>query len=220
MKRLIRSIAIIAIAAGLLTPALAAEITALRREQRIGARVQKLDYPESLRKELVSGLTNRILLRISLQRDADVLEEAAIEISIRFDLWDEVFHVTTTSPAGESTRVEPSLDATLRALDDLQLGGLFTAPSRPGNEPMQVHADVLLNPIDRERMDKIRQWVAANTTGGSGGAQGATRTASASSELFARIFEQYAAGKDVASVWRRTLTSRPFRLDDLTNDAR
>jgi hypothetical protein len=85
---------------------------------------------------------------------------------------------------------------------------------------LQIHADVLLNPIDRERMDKIRQWVAANTTGSSSGPQSATRTTSASSELFARIFEQYAAGKDVASVWRRTLASRPFRLDELTDDAR
>ena len=220
MGRLIRSIALIAVASGFLTPVLAAELTALRRDQRIGARVQKLDYPESLRKELVSGLTNRLLLRVSLRRDTEVLEEAAIEIAIRFDLWDEVFHIATTSPAGESTRVEPSIESALRALEDLQLGGLFSATSRPGNSQLQVHADILLNPIDRERMDKIRQWVAANTTGSSSGGQSATRTASASSELFARIFEQYAAGKDVASVWRRTLASRPFRLDELTDDAR
>ena len=219
MGRLIRSIAVIAVASGFLTPVLAAELTAMRREQRIGARVQKLDFPESLRKELVSGLTNRLLLRVSLRRDTEILEEAAIEVAIRFDLWDEVFHIATTSPAGESTRVEPSIEATLRALDDLQLASLFGA-SRPGDAQMQIHADILLNPIDRERMDKIRQWVAANTTGSSGGAQSATRTASASSELFARIFEQYAAGKDVASVWRRTLASRPFRLEELTDDAR
>ena len=220
MGRLIRSIAVIAVASGFLTPVLAAELTAMRRDQRIGARVQKLDFPESLRKELVSGLTNRLLLRVSLRRDAEVLEEAAIEIAIRFDLWDEVFHIATSSPAGESTRVEPSIETTLRALDDLQLGSLFSASARPADAQMQIHADILLNPIDRERMDKIRQWVAANTTGSSGGGQSATRTASASSELFARIFEQYADGKDVASVWRRTLASRPFRLDELTGDAR
>ena len=220
MGRLIRSIAIIAIASGALTSALAAELTPLRHEQRIGARVQKLDFPASLRKELVSGLTNRLLLRVSLRRDAEVLEEVAIEIAIRFDLWEEVFHIATMSPAGESQRVEPSIEATLRALDDLQLLDLFGGSLRPGKEPMQIHADILLNAIDRERMDKIRQWVAASTTGGAGGPQSATRTTSASSELFARIFEQYADGKDVASVWRRTLASRSFRFDELTDDAR
>jgi hypothetical protein len=218
--RLIASIAIIAIASLLLTPALAAELTAMRRGQHIGARVQKLDFPESLRKELVSGLTNRLLLRVSLRRDGQLLEETAIEITIRFDLWDESFHVATSSPGGEVRRVETSLDATLRALDDLLLADLFDVSSRPSNEQMHVHADVLLNPIDRERMDKIRRWVAENTTNAASSSQSTTRSSSASSELFARIFEQYAAGKDVASIWRRSLASRPFRLDELRNDAR
>jgi hypothetical protein len=215
-----RSIAVLAITIGILTPAPAAELTAVLRQQHIGVRVQKLDFPASLPKELTSGLTNRLLLRISLRRDAQVLEETAIEIAIRFDLWDEVFHVATTSAAGESRRVEPSLEATLRALEDLQLAGLFVVPARRGNEQVHVHADVLLNPIDRERMDKIRQWVAENTTSGSSSSQSTTRTTSASSELFGRIFEQYAAGNDVASVWRRSLVSRPFTLTELTDDAR
>jgi hypothetical protein len=214
-----RSIAVIAIASGMLTPALAAELTALRRDHRIGARLQNLDFPEALRKELVSGLTNRLLLRISLRNDGEVLEEAVVEIAVRFDLWEEVFHVATRSSAGESTRLEPTLDTTLRALDDLQLRDLFDVAAQ-SKERMHVHADILLNPIDRERMDKIRQWVAANTTSATGSSQGTTSTTSASSQLFARIFEQYAAGQDVASIWQRSLDSRAFRLDELSNDAR
>lgn len=215
-----RSIAVIAIASGMLTPALAAELTALRRDQRIGVRLQKLDFPESLRKELVSGLTNRLLLRISLRDDGKLLEEAVVEIAVRFDLWDEVFHVATRSADGEATRVERTLDATLQELGDLRLRDLFDVAPRAKDERLHVHADVLLNPIDRERMDKIRQWVAANTTTAGSTSQSTTSTTSASSELFARIFEQYAAGKDVAAVWQRSLDSRAFRLDELPNDAR
>ena len=132
MKRPLQRLALLLIALLALGPALAAELTALRREQRVGARLQDLDYPASLRKDLVSGLTNRLLIRIRLQREDRLLEEAAIQVAIRYDLWDEVFHVTTTTPFRETSRTEASLEATLRSLADLYLADVFALPQAIG----------------------------------------------------------------------------------------
>jgi hypothetical protein len=218
MGRLMQCLAFMAAAFVAMSPALAAELTALRREQRIGARLQDLDYPSSLRKDLVSGLTNRLLIRIRLQHADRRLDQAAIEVATRYDLWDEVFHVTMRTPIGETSRTEPSVEAMLRFLADLRFADVFARPQNDG--PLVMHADVLLNPIDRERMDMIRQWVAQNTTAAPSDANAPTRTSSAASELFARIFEQYAAGENVAAAWTRTISSRPFRLSDPLDDAR
>jgi hypothetical protein len=35
--------------------------------------------------------------------------------------------------------------------------------------------------------------------------------------IFNKIFEQYAAGADVASAWHLTLTSQPFTLKELAH---
>jgi hypothetical protein len=213
MKRL----ALIAATFIALSPVYAAELTALRREQRIGARIQGLDFPVSLHKELLSGLTNRLLIKVTLRRGSLILDEAAVEVAVRYDLWDEVFHVSISSPAGELARTEASIDSALRMLADLRFADIFRMPASVG-EPLVMHADLLLNPIDRERMDKIRQWVARNTTAVPGDPSSATRTSSAASELFARIFEQYAAGKEVASSWTRSIASRPFNPSELANE--
>lgn len=218
MGRLMKRLALIAATFIALSPVYAAELTASRREQRIGARIQGLDFPESLRKELVSGLTNRLLIKVTLRRDARVLEEAAVEVAVRYDLWDEIFHIAISMPTGELARTETSLDSTLRALTNLRLAELFRIPAASAGEPLVIQADLLLNPIDRERMDKIRQWVARNTTVTPGDPSSATRTSSAASELFARIFEQYAAGKDVAASWTRSISSRPFNPSELADE--
>jgi hypothetical protein len=40
---------------------------------------------------------------------------------------------------------------------------------------------------------------------------------STSARLFNRIFEQYAAGAPVAATWKQTVTSKPFKLEELQN---
>lgn len=100
--------------------------------------------------------------------------------------------------------------------------GLFPTSSVPANGDLVMRAVVLLNPIDRERMDAIRQWVAQNSSRSSldpAGAMGAGDL-SVSNVIFNRIFEEYARGSDVASAWQQTLTTAPFRLDRLPQESR
>jgi hypothetical protein len=217
--RLMKRLFLIAMALLALGPVYAAELTALRRDQRLGARIQGLNFPASLRKELVSGLTNRLLIKISLRKDSRVLADAAVEIAVKYDLWDEIFHINVTTPHRALMRTETSLDSALRSLTDLRLSDILDVPASGGGEPFVLEADLLLNPIDRERMDKIRQWVARNSTAAPGDSSSTTRTSTASSELFARIFEQYAAGKDMAATWTLSLSSQPFRWDEISGDA-
>ena len=76
---------------------------------------------------------------------------------------------------------------------------------------LTLRVEVLLNPIDREKMQMIRKWVAQNSTPEVAGRQGI----SVSNAIFNRIFEQYADGSDVAAVWRTAVQSARFRVDSL-----
>src|SRR5262245_3006800 len=76
-----------------------------------------------------------------------------------------------------------------------------------------LKAEVLLNPIDRERMEAIRKWVEENTaptTRGLNGTSPAGNTSPSANAIFNRIFEQYAIGGDFAAVWKESLTSQSF----------
>lgn len=177
-------------------------------DESLGVRIDGLVLPESLPGELKSGLTNRLYLRITLLDGVTPLRGHAAEIAIRYDLWDETFAVTSTvDHAAAETRSLRSPAEVERMLSALTLPKLFAAAELPPGRELTLRVELLLNPIRREKLNMIRQWVAENSAPDSGSDHGP----GASSAIFNRIFEQYADGSDIAALWHATLVSRPFR---------
>jgi hypothetical protein len=203
--------------------ALAADVSPLLQEQWLGATVAKAPFPASLRKDLTSGLTNRVLVQIALSADGTTLRKQSAEITIRYDLWDETFAATTVV-GGTVTEANtyPSLDAVLAFLGQLRLPRLFNSTELNQNARYVIRAELLLNPIDRERMAQISKWVRENSDGTPLGPEGvgARATSSMSTEIFNRLFEQYAAGSDTAAAWHDSAASAAFTLAELPDGKR
>jgi len=183
----------------------------------LGARVDALDYPPNLSTELESGLTTRLYVRVSIIDGAKVLQQRTMEISIRYDLWDQAFIATRTVDNAPTESKEFTSRGEVDAyLASLYLPRLFTVNTLPGNRDLVLRAELLLNPISREKLRMIRKWVAQNSTPNIGTDQGV----STSNTIFNRIFEQYADGADIAAEWRVDLRSSAFRPAALTNERR
>ena len=194
------------------TTAQAAELTHFIADGKIGARVQALAFPASLRKDLRSGLTNRLLMRASLLQGEQSRGMATVEIALKYDLWDERFQVELSiNGAAANAPGLRTVEEAVSWLSDLRLPGLFDVPAGGGTFTLQ--AETLLNPIEHERLERIREWVKENSSYVplGGGARGTTPE-SGSNAIFNRIFEQYAAGDDVAAQWRREVVSAPFNV--------
>jgi len=205
------------------TSSLAAELAPVRDGNHLGARLQGPTLPESFPRDLTSGLTSRLLIRLTLHQAARELRARSVEIAIRYDLWDETFTMTRTMD-GASVETTTFLEAqqVISKLQQITFSELFPTGSLPTDAELVMRAVVLLNPIDRERMETIRKWVARNNKRQSLDPAGALSVgdASVSSAIMERIFEQYASGADVAAVWQQTLTTQPFRLDGLPHESR
>jgi hypothetical protein len=195
----------------------AAELQVTWEDGQLGARVYALEFPGTLSRELTSGLTNRLYVRATLEDSRNVIGQKVVEIAIRYDLWDQDFTLVTTNEGTivDSRRIKglPELNAFLAALP---LPRMFDAANLSANGELRLRVDLLLNPIDREKMRMIRKWVAQNSTPQVGGEQGV----SVSNAVFNRIFEQYSDGSNVAAAWRASVTSVGFRLDKLSNEGR
>jgi hypothetical protein len=201
----------------------AAELTPYLQEQRVGVAIEKMRAPPTLRKDLVSGLTNRVLIKIDLLHNGQPLNRKVVEVSIRYDLWEETFSVDTRiDNAVVSARTYRQLDEVVSVLSNLKLPALF-APA-PGAQ-LVLTAEVLFNPVDKERMDEIRKWVTENSapalpdpTNVRPGLS-SPPPASNSRALFNKLFEQYAAGASVAAAWKDSGTSNRFTLSELPAEA-
>jgi len=197
--------------------AAAATVSPTLTDGELGVRIDALQFPPTFARELESGLTNRLYLRVSLLDGQAVLQMHTVEITIRYDLWEQTFMLTRTvdrAPA-ESQKLASRAEV-VRYLAPLRLPRLFAVGSLSSNRNLVVRTELLLNPIDREKLRMIRKWVAENSTPDIGADQGV----SASNTIFNRIFEQYADGADVAAIWRADVVSSPFRLDVLQDEGR
>jgi hypothetical protein len=200
----------------------AAELTPFVEDGELGVLVTGMAFPEKLNADLKSGLTNRILLRLTLEQAGRRAQRAA-EIAIRYDLWDESFTILTRLDGAVVDSITRTSVQEVRAfIDRIRLTRLFKTADLPASDEMTMNAEVLLNPIDRERMETIRKWVAENSARpplDPASALAANDTSLANA-LFNKIFEQYASGSDLAAIWQQRLSTRPFTLDGLNHARR
>jgi hypothetical protein len=210
-------VAILALAT--LTNVRGAELAPTLEDGRLGGVLRAVNLPPTIKKDLVSGLTNRIVIRISLLSSRQIVAAATADVAVKYDLWDETFAVNIKNDHSVITRTGHDVDDVITALANLSLPHLFQADSVPRSGPLQLQAEILFDPIEKARMEEIRKWVEENDHVPPPDAASLSSILpaprSASARLFNRIFEQYASGASLAATWKQTVVSKPFTMDDL-----
>ena len=204
---------------------LAAELSPFLHEHRLGVIVARVRLPPTLRKDLASGLTNKILVQVVLSQDARPLTRKLVDIAVRYDLWEETFSMDTrVDDVMVDSKTYRQMDDVVAALGNLRLPGLFTPAPTAQRAQLALTVELLFNPVEKERMDEIRRWVAENsgpalpdpTTVRPG--LSAPAPASDSRALFNKIFQQYAAGASIAAAWKDAGSSKPFAVEELRDE--
>jgi hypothetical protein len=199
-----------------------AQLTPLLQRGELGVDLMGASLPPTIRKDLVSGLTNMIVIRVTLESEGQPVARRLVGFAVKYDLWEEKFGVKVEvddMPVSASTGQD--LDEVIAMLTDLNLPHLFTTDAATSGKNVTLTAEILFDPIEKERMEEVRKWVAENNRSaapdaGSLGA-GLPVPRSTSARLINRIFEQYAAGAAVGAAWKQTVTSKPFKLEELQN---
>ena len=219
MRRYVAPVLCLALAA---SRAMAADLTPLATDHGLGVDIRAIALPPTLPKDLVSGLTNTLLIHVTLLSRSEQVDQRTVEIAIQYDLWEETFKLTLTvndtvvMVRPSSTRAD--IDAFLA---DIRLPDLFPAGDLRGDQNATLRVEMLLNPIERERIEAIKKWVADNSTYTPADTPGFSdkRVGSArSNAIFNKIFEQYAHGSDTVAIWKASLSSKPFKIGELRDD--
>ncbi|MBF0301294.1 MAG: hypothetical protein HQK51_21490 [Oligoflexia bacterium] len=211
----------------------ATELKPFMKDGKLGVVIYEIKFPENISKDLVSGLTNKILIRIDAvfnSQSIQVNREQFAEITIKYDLWEESFKVTTKSRGIKGNQQETIQESLLYKnikdvmafLSKIKLLNLFTTTELTNSGIITLQAEVILNPIEKEQMEKIKNWVAKNSSASpldpTGFGSAKPVTASRSNTLFNKIYEQYASGARVASIWKEHVTSDAFYLSKVIHE--
>ncbi len=197
----------------------AAELRPRIDDQQIGASLSGLLFPDTLVKDLASGLDNRVLIRVAVIAKAKPIGGANVTVLIKYDLWEEVFNVRMMIGEVTTYRTDfKQVQDVIVHLSRLQLTKLFPIDSLPQDQGLALQAEILINPVEREKIEKLRKWVAANTVPNGVGRSASVLT-SKPNDLFNTIFEQYLQGADIAAPWKLTVISKVFRPRGLREES-
>lgn len=123
--------------------------------------LNNIQYPDTLwEKELTSGLPNTVDFISRIYRDDSELATRVKRFNITFDLWDEEFTVTELAPNGnlaDQWQVKNLDDV----LIDLKWKRVISVSSF-NLPPTTVQLQIALNPIQEERIQKIKEWTATS----------------------------------------------------------
>lgn len=139
-----------------------AELNVRIKDTELSLSVSDINYPEHLlEKELKSGLPNDISLLVAINQDGKKVFVTRLNYQITYDLWDEIYQVRTTSSTIKSaTQAAKPHHELVTLITQIRLSSKDAVRHLQTDAKYQVTAQVLVNPVKKERIDKIRNWIA------------------------------------------------------------
>jgi hypothetical protein len=137
---------------------LGAQLTPLLYRGELGAVLKDASLPPTLRKDLMSGLTNRIVIRVTLLNPTQPIAQKLVGITVKYDLWEETFEVkVSVDEAPVSAGTCQSVAEVVALLTDLNLPGLFAVDPATAGKSSVLTAEILFDPIEKARLEEIRR---------------------------------------------------------------
>lgn len=120
----------------------------------------------TVRKQLASGLPTTIVMRGWVFRESggDAVALTAKTCRVLYDLWDEVFQLTISTPGSpDKPDVALNLEGVLRKCAEAQQLPLLPIEDVYPREPLFFAGIVEVNPVSPEMVAQVRKWVSRPT---------------------------------------------------------
>jgi len=140
------------------------EISARIADNKLIVIVDDIKYPNSIiDKELRSGLPNDISLILSINQQEKKIIAIRQNYQITYDLWDEIYTVKITkNTVANSTRRLKSHAELMAFINRIELNSKEAFAQLKTGMTYQLRGQVMINPVETERIDKIRAWIASS----------------------------------------------------------
>lgn len=221
------------------------ELLPMVKENALEVVLKEIPLPETLSTDIQSGLTNRLLIQIILKNEKQDIIRKAFEVSIKYNLWDENFTVVTftadkleksdsslTTNKDEALNVADtegkskpirsdfkSKELVLEMLKNLKFSKVINTSKLDSKVVYTIFTEVLLNPISKEKIEKMKDWVNQNSVSPPVDPTGRHSTGSivakSTNSFFSKIYNQYLDGNSEPTAWKISAYSRSFKIGDL-----
>ncbi|WOH38272.1 hypothetical protein RI844_03275 [Thalassotalea fonticola] len=196
--------------------------------------ISDINYPQNLiENELTSGLPNNFTVIFSVKNKKGVHYVKSITYQITFDLWDEIYLIKTISDnVNSDVRTLSKKADIIDFINKIRFESAEILTGLTKNQAYEITAQVLVNPVNTQRIEKIRRWIASSqgfselsedsqhnrsprpiSTPSASSSANVTDTGIGGSarprfqKLFDQIMEQYMELKETPALWKSDVAS-------------
>ena len=183
------------------------EITLEESEGAKAIRLFDINYPTEFAEDLNSGLKTVILIQANVYVTDNAEKPVSVEssINVQFDLWDEVFIFEQSNNSNKTVIKITEKDILLEMLRVIEVS-LPEAEIYTEARIFRLTVVIYINPISRERIELIRNFIAENTVPGELVRESSSDKTEVKASLFNMIFNEYIKENETSSIWSETAT--------------
>lgn len=146
--------------------------------------LEDIDLPKKhLNKKFKSGLETNLFYIISMLGEKQEVLIKKENFSVRFDLWDEAYYFKI----GLKNKKLQNLKEVYTLLEDLTLKINKQALQKLNNNVIKIKTVVVLNPVNKRKSQKIKEWMAEKNVGQGSHRNGAGGVTSVFSGIVNRV---------------------------------
>ncbi len=186
----------------------ASSLIPFRSGASLGANLKITELPKELfKKNLKNGFTTTLLYKVSIQNPKGPLPANQQVFTVYYDLWNEEFYANFPLAPGKKPAVLRTPEEVMARMEEVVFLPLTPLVELDPQAPIQIKAQVYLDPIQKDRLAAVGKWISENSLS-------IERTSSPNS-VFSALVNQY-LNEGLASLsWKTEISSKPFRVSDL-----
>lgn len=190
----------------------------------LGAYVECSSYPvEPLKKQLSTGFSTMFLIKARLVRGEWKSEEVLSYMEMFYDLWDEVYVLKQSSARKTDQKQFKTQEKLLEYLGSFATHDIIPLNKLKKDKKFSIEINISMNPISKDRVEKMKKWLAESTVNPSLHKTGASEGESTKdfgmqfNRLFKKIFDEYTQSGTTKAEWSVQLLSQPVEVNSLKN---
>jgi hypothetical protein len=198
----------------------AAPVLVRQENGNLTYRIEQAPFlPEKSKKELASGISNKIVLMAKLiEIPARTVIEQIVSLDAKYNLWDENFRLQFSDGRQQTMKTQAELE------EKIQNPGPFVLVRMTelrGDATYRVQVIQTVNPLDTARLDAVKNWMLAQKAPAQAAGSPKDQTSrvgaqdSAFSELFFSLWRRARAGELLVGEVRQELQSAAFTAAQL-----
>ncbi len=144
-------------------PVFAVSVQILKNGSTGDLKISGIELPSSqFESDFKSGLSTMMLASVSILSTGKVVAQDTLKLKVYYDLWDELFYLQQLNGNSKYSSKAKTTNELFKMLESYTFPSLIKMEDLKGEQTISINFVFTVDPITKEKKEKIKKWLAQN----------------------------------------------------------